>query len=411
MKVLYFDAFCGASGDMIVGALIDAGAPFAAIQEALASLHVEGFHVTAEKVVKHGITATQFGVHIAPHDDDAHGHGHGHGHGHHHHPHRNLHDILHIVDASPLPEPVKEAARATFRRIAECEAQVHGTTIDKIHFHEVGAVDSIVDVVAAHLALHLLGVERVISSPLHVGSGTVKTAHGILPVPAPATALLLQGAPAYGSDVKGELVTPTGAALIVQRAHSFGPMPAMRVGAVGHGSGTYNLPDRANVLRVFVGEMDDALAQSETIAVVEANIDDMNPELYPPLIADLLSRGARDAFLTPITGKKGRPGHLFTVLCDEGRVAELLPALFAGSTTFGVRIRREQRICLEREWKRAATPFGDIRVKIGRLAGAITCMSPEFEDCRGAAERHHVSVRAVYEAAHAAAVKGELSDV
>lgn len=402
MKVLYFDAFCGASGDMIVGALIDAGAPFDAIDAALKSLHVDGFHLSAEKVVKHGVTATQFGVHVAPH---------GHGHQHHHHPHRNLHDILHIVDGSPLPEPVKEAARETFRRIAQCEAQVHGTTVDEIHFHEVGAVDSIVDVVAAHLAIHLLGVERIICSPLHVGSGTVKTAHGILPVPAPATALLLQGAPVYGSDVQGELVTPTGAALLVQRAHAFGPMPAMRVGAVGHGSGTYNLPDRANVLRVFLGEMDEALAHSETIAVVEANIDDMNPELYPPLLADLLGRGARDAFLTPLMGKKGRPAHLLTILCDEERVAELLPAVFAGSTTFGVRIRREQRICLQREWKRAATPYGDIRIKIGRLAGTVTCLSPEFEDCRAAAERCQIAVRAVYEAAHAAAVKGELSDV
>ena len=420
-RILYLDCSCGASGDMLVGALIDAGAPFDKIREALDSLKVGHLHVTAERVVKHGISATQFTVHAG-----------------HEHVHRHLPDVLEIIERGAIPKEVKAAAAETFRRIAECEAKVHGTTPDKVHFHEVGAVDSIADIVAAHYALHLLGVERVVASPLNVGSGTVKVAHGVMPVPAPATAMLLEGAPSYGSEVPFELVTPTGAALVVQRASAFGPMPPMRIEKIGHGSGTRDLDDRANVLRATLGEeaevedtyhrhhpvarerslhqnarersLQHAEEMGEAVTVVEANVDDMNPELLPPVIAEALDAGARDAFLTPILGKKGRPGYLITVLCDPDAVKSISRILFRGTTTFGVRMREEWRICLEREWKQAKTPWGAVRVKVGRFEGKAASASPEFEDCRRVAEAASVPVIEVYEAARAAAVRGELTD-
>lgn len=395
MRTLYFDCFSGASGDMLAGALIDAGADFEEVRAGLESLQVGGFTVAADKVNKRGIVATQFSVHL----EDGHPQ-----------PERHLQDILEIIETGDFPGEVKAASAETFRRIAECEARIHGTTAENIHLHEVGAVDSIVDIVATHLALHILGAEQVLSSPLNVGSGMVKTAHGVLPVPAPATAALLKGVPSYGSEVDAELVTPTGAALIAQVACGYGPMPAMVIEAVGYGSGTKELPGRANVLRVFIGESAKSLPQTECIVVIEANVDDMNPELLPPLIEDLIAKGARDAFLTPILGKKGRPGYVITVLCDEAKVPEMVPILFSGSTTFGVRMRTERRICLEREWKMVDTPWGPVRVKVGRFHDQVTCASPEFEECRRVAEKGRVPVLAVYEAARAAAVKGEMRD-
>ena len=405
-RLLYFDCSCGASGDMIVGALIDVGAPFDKIREALDSLGVGHFHVTAEKVVKRGIGATQFRVHVE-HE--------------HRHPHRHLSDVLAIIERGALPAEVKAAAAETFRRIADCEAKIHGSTPDEVHFHEVGAVDSIADIVSAHYGLHLLGIERVVSSPLNVGSGVVNVAHGLMPVPAPATAMLLEGVPSYGSEVPHELVTPTGAALITQRASGYGPMPPMRILATGYGSGTRDLEDRANVLRAIIGEEVDLRHQTvaqerdptaccKIVTVIEFNVDDMNPELLPPLIADVIAKGARDAFFTPILGKKGRPGYLVTVLCDEPAVPDIAQTLFEGTTTFGLRMRQERRFCLEREWKQAATPWGPVRVKVGRYEGRVTSASPEFEDCRRVAEEAAVPVIRVYEAACAAAVKGELTD-
>ncbi len=391
MKTLYFDCFSGAAGDMIVGALIDAGADFSKIRDGLMSLGVEGYDVAIEKVKKKGVMATKFHVNIAEHG----------------HPHRHLKHIVAIIEKGDLPAGVKEASLETFRRIAVAEAEVHGSTIEKVHFHEVGAVDSIVDIVGAHLALDQLKPDRIESSALHVGSGTVKCAHGVMPVPAPATALLLRNVPAYGGTVEGELVTPTGAALIAQLATKFGPQPEMTVDTIGAGAGTKDLPDRPNVLRVLIGQAAGVAAASETIVVIEANIDDMNPELFPPLVKDLLAAGARDAFLTPILGKKGRPAHLVTVLADDAAVPRVTDALFRGSTTLGVRMRREERICLEREWKHVKTPWGDVRVKLGRRNGSLTNAAPEFDDCATVAESARVSVRQVYDAAHAAATKGE----
>ncbi|MCX5758655.1 MAG: nickel pincer cofactor biosynthesis protein LarC [Candidatus Hydrogenedentes bacterium] len=397
MKVLYFDCACGASGDMIVGALLDAGVDLASLRLALESLKVQDLSVAAEKVIKHGIAATQFRVHA-----------------HHDHEHRGLADIVAIITGSSLPEPVKRASIETFERMAQCEATIHGATVDDVHFHEVGALDSIADIVGAHWAMHALAVERVVASPLNLGSGSIQMAHGVVPVPAPATAALLHGAPCYGSDAPGELVSPTGAALISQFAQFYGPVPAMRIAATGYGSGSRDLPGRANVLRVLVGESTDTsrdgLPDFESITVVEANIDDMNPELFPAVISDVLAKGARDAFLTPILGKKGRPAYLITVLCDEEKLAEIVPAIFFGSTTFGVRVRQERRICLEREFRLVQTPWGAVQIKVGRYGDTIASLSPEFDDCRRLAEANGVSVLGVYELAHAAAIKGEIEN-
>ena len=390
MKTLYFDCVCGAAGDMIAGALIDAGADFETLRTALGSLQIGGFAVSVERVKKKGIEATQFRVDVdasAPQ------------------PHRHLRHVLEIIEGGDLPPCVKDASAETFRRIAACEAEVHGTTVEHVHFHEVGAIDSIVDVIAAHLGLYLLGIERVESSRLPVGFGTVKAAHGVMPVPAPATAKLLAGVPIWGGDLEGEWVTPTGAALIAQLAQAYGPIPPMRIERVGYGSGLREAPDRANVLRVLVGRREDAGACTETVAVLETTIDDMNPELLPVLIQEALKAGAHDAFLTPIVGKKGRAAHMLTVLSPENRAEALVRTVLRNSTTLGVRIRRESRVCLPRDWWPVATPWGEVRVKYGLLDGAASAPAPEFEDCRALAEKAGVTVLDVYQAALAAAIQ------
>lgn len=391
MKTMYFDCFSGAAGDMIVGALIDAGADFGKVRDGLMSLGVEGYEVAIEKVKKKGVMATKFHVNIAQQG----------------HPHRHLKHIVAIIEKGDLPQHVREASLETFRRIAEAEATVHGSTIEKVHFHEVGAVDSIVDIVGTHLALDQIKPERIESSPLHVGSGTVQCAHGVMPVPAPATALLLKGLPTYGGTVEGELVTPTGAALIAQLAQKFGPQPAMSIDTVGSGSGTRDLPDRPNVLRVMLGQAIGISSATETVTIVEANIDDMNPELLPPLVKSLLDAGARDAFLTPILGKKGRPAYIVTAMADDSATEKVADALFRGSSTLGMRIRREERICMDRAFKTVQTPWGAVRVKVGLRDGAVANVAPEFDECTRVADAAKVAVRDVYDAARAAAIKGE----
>jgi len=393
-NVLYFDCSSGAAGDMFVGALLDLGVDFDRLDAALQTLGVEGYSLRAETVVKKGIESTKFEVDI---DEGV------------KQPHRHLRHVVEIIEAGDLPDAVKQAALKTFRRIAECEAAVHGTTIEKVHFHEVGAVDSIVDVVGAHLALHELGVSRIEASPLHVGAGTVKCAHGIMPVPAPATARLLEGVPVYGGEVQAELVTPTGAALMADVVSTFGPMPLMTMVKTGHGAGTRDLSDRANVLRAVLGVTQTAQNPDEIVTVIEANVDDMIPELYPPLIEAVLAGGARDAFLTPIVGKKGRPGHLITVICDANRVDDVVTILFAGSKTIGLRMRRESRVCLERSWKVAHTEYGEVRIKIARRNGHRN-VAPEFEDCRARAAERGTTALAVYESAMASALRDDLDE-
>lgn len=394
MKTLYFDCVCGAAGDMIAGALIDAGADFDALRDALESLAIGGFSVSVDRVKKKGLEAAQFKVDVDPAAPQ---------------PHRHLRHVLEIIEGGKLPPSVLEASAETFHRLAVCEAAVHGTTVERVHFHEVGAIDSIVDVVAAHFCLHLLGIERVESSRLPVGFGTVKAAHGVMPVPAPATAKLLEGVPIWGGDLEGEWVTPTGAALIAQLAQAYGPLPPMRIEQIGYGSGQRDAPDRANVLRVLVGRRDEVEPGTETIAVLETNIDDMNPELLPVLIEEALKAGALDAFLTPVVGKKGRAAHLLTLLSPENRVETLVQTVLRNSTTRGLRIRRESRVRLPRDWWPVTTPWGEVRVKYGLLGGTASAPAPEFEECRAVAEKAGVTVLDVYQAALAAAIqkKGE----
>ncbi len=395
MRIAYLDCFCGISGDMTVGALIDAGAPFDEIAAVIAGLGLAGCTVSAEKVNKKGVAATHFNVHLDENVEQ---------------PHRHLRHVVEIIESGKLPKPVRAGAIDTFTRLAGAEAAVHGVAIEKVHFHEVGAIDAIVDIVAAHTALHLLGIEAVHCSPLHVGAGTVKCAHGVLPVPAPATARLLLGKPTYGGEVPFELVTPTGAALVDTWARGFGGAPAMRAEAIGYGCGTRDLEDRPNVLRVLIGEAGAASGVTEHITVIEANIDDMTGELAAPLVDALLAGGARDAFTEPVLGKKGRPALRVTALCDEGRAETLAEVFFRNSTTFGVRMRTESRIVLERAHRAVETPWGAVQVKLGYYHGAVTTAAPEYESCRAIADAAGVPVRVVYEAAQAAAWKGEFAD-
>ena len=392
MKTLYLDCLSGISGDMTVAALLDLGADFAELREGLYSLGVPDFEVFTEKIVKRGIAARRFEVRVAEHD---------------HHPHRHLRHVLEIINRSTLPEQVKICSEIVFQNIARAEAEVHGTTVEKAHFHEVGAIDSIVDVVGAQFCLYQLGVDRVVVSPINTGTGTVRCAHGVMPVPAPATALLLCDVPVYG-DGEGELTTPTGAAIAAACAASFGPLPRMTVESVGYGAGTRDLPDRANVLRALLGESaDEPAGDVDTVAVLETLVDDLSGELTAPAVDAALAAGAVDAFITPVTGKKGRPAFLLTALCPPERRDNVARSLFLHTTTLGVRVREEFRTVLWRKWETVFTPYGEVRVKTATLDGEQITAHPEFEDCRALAEAAGVPVRRVVEAALAAFQRGE----
>lgn len=395
MRVAYFDCFSGIAGDMTVGALIDAGADFDTIRTGLESMGVKGFTLAADKVGKNGVTATKFRVKLDKTMK---------------HPQRHLATINDLIDKAALPDVVKADAKAVFEIIGYAEAEVHGSTIERVHFHEVGAVDSIVDIVGACYGMHLLGIEAVYASTVHVGAGTIRCAHGVMPVPAPATARILAGVPTYGGEVQGELTTPTGAAILKHYAKGYGQAPLMRVEAIGYGAGDKGLPDRANVVRVQIGELEEAGAspQDETITVIEANIDDMPGELVPPLIEALLAAGAKDAFYTPAQGKKGRPVCVVTALCDAAAADQIAGVFFANSTTIGVRIRDERRIVLPRVMKQVDTPWGVVSVKVSGVSAPQS--APEFEDCKARAHAAGVPVKQVYEAALAAAVRGEWID-
>ena len=375
-------------------------------------LGLHGVHVTVETVQRNGIAGTHFEVH--EHDDAHHhehheheheqGHEH-HEHEHHHeggggHVHRGLGDILALIDAAGLPARVADRARRIFTRLGEAEAKVHGIGTDEVHFHEVGAVDSIVDVVAACVALELLGVESVLCSPIAVGTGTVHCAHGELPVPAPATAELLAGAQVAGTEIVGEATTPTGAAVLTTLAESYGPLPPMRVAAVGRGAGTREGGPLPNIVRVFVGEPDED-GQADAVVELSANLDDCTGEVIGAVIEKLLAAGCLDAWAAPIVMKKSRPAWMLSVLCAPADAAEAERLLFAETTTFGVRRRTCSRAKLCRRHETVETPYGPIRVKVGRLDDETVTASPEFEDCRRAAEAHHVAVKEVLAAAKA----------
>ncbi|HKW94331.1 MAG TPA: nickel pincer cofactor biosynthesis protein LarC [Methylomirabilota bacterium] len=388
MKTAYFDCPSGASGDMILGALVDAGAPFDALERELAGLGVEGYRLERREVMKAGFRATKVDVHVERT---------GAGPGQHHHPERTLAAILGLIEGSRLAPPVREHAARIFRRLAEAEARVHGTTVERVHFHDVGAVDAIVDVTGACIGLHLLGIEAVHVGALPVGGGFVEGPHGRIPVPGPATAELLKGFPTIDTGVRRELVTPTGAAVLTTLAAGAGAMPAMHVQTVGYGAGTMDL-DTPNVLRLFVGETA-VSTPTETIVQVETTVDDMSPQLYEPLLERLLEAGALDVFLTPVIMKRSRPGVVLTALCEPRRVADLSRVLFEESSTIGVRWTAYQRERLDREIVRLTTAYGPIAFKVSRLEGRVITVTPEFEEVRRLARDKGLPVREVLEQA------------
>ncbi len=384
MKAAYFDCFSGISGDMTLGALLDAGCSLQLLRSNLQRLQVPGWQISAVKVWKGGISATH--VRVATEDS---------------HAHRSLSTILGIIANSDLDKAVKERASAIFTKLGEAEAAVHDVPLEKVHFHEVGAVDAIVDIVGACIGFSELGIEKFVCSPLNVGGGTAKMAHGILPVPAPATARLLVNKPTYSNGVQKELVTPTGAAIVATLCDSFGPQPAMSVAAVGYGAGDADLEGQPNVLRIMVGEAraDELDAHGGTIRVLEANLDDMNPQIFGYLIEKAMGTGALDVFAAPIYMKKNRPGTLVTILCkpeDEDKFQEML---FAETTTLGVRSHLVERHALPREWVKVITRYGDVRIKVSRVDGQVRHASPEFEDCRKLAEDNKVPLHEVMEQA------------
>ncbi len=369
---------------MIVAALLDAGADAERLRRDLAALPLEGYALDISKIKKQGFAATRFVVRLEARAQ----------------PHRHLKDVLHILEHAKLSESIKERASRVFMRLAVAEAAVHGTTTDKVHFHEVGAVDAIIDVVAALLALEQLAIETVICSPVPVGSGTVRCEHGVMPVPAPAVAELLKGVPLAATDETGELTTPTGAALLTSLARSYGPCPEMTPRAVGYGAGTRDGQRRPNFLRVLVGEATTDGATDEVV-VLEANLDDTTPEVIGYCLERLLAEGALDAYAVPIQMKKSRAAVLLTALCPADRAEQMEHLMLMETTTFGVRRHIARRSKLARRHESVSTPFGPVRMKVGTGRGVLTA-APEFEDCRALAAAHGVALREVMIAAHVA---------
>ena len=383
MRVAYFDCFSGISGDMTLGALVDAGVDPRAIQGAVAGLGLP-CELTFEPVRRAGFRATYARV-VAPHE----------------HAHRHLHHIEAMIDKAPLTPKQADLARRIFRRLGEAEAAVHGVDIRKIHFHEVGAVDSIVDIVGAAVGLELLGVDRFESSPVPPGRGSVKAAHGRMPLPAPGTAELLKGVPLAESTAEMEQTTPTGAAILTTVVEAFGPLPPMTVEAIGLGAGTRDPSDVANILRLFVGTVATP-AGSDRVWVLETNLDDLPGEVVGHATTQLLAAGALDVWVTPIQMKKNRPGVLISVLCGEEAIPALEAVLFRETTTLGIRRHAVSRHKLHRRAVTVETPFGPVQGKLGWLDGRPPTFSPEYEDCARVAAARGVPLREVYEAAHAA---------
>ncbi len=382
MKLAYFDCFAGAGGDMIVGALLDAGCDFAALQAELAKLDLPSCSLRTEKVHRAGLAGTRFIVGFDPAGQ----------------PHRHPSDILSLIDRAGLSARSSEMAKRIFTRLAEVEAKVHHIGAEEVHFHEVGAVDSIADIVGSCVAIDLLGIEAVQCSPIPLGSGMLKCDHGIMPVPAPATAELLADVPIATTDIQGEATTPTAAAILTTLSESFGAMPAMLIGAVGYGAGSRDSADIPNLLRVFIGQADEA-GNADSVVELSANIDDCTGEILGSTIGRLLSAGCLDAWITPAVMKKSRPAWVLSALCHVGDVQAIEGIIFSETTTFGIRRTTCLRSKLIRGIETVETCYGPIRVKVGRSAGGEVTASPEFEDCQAAATTHHVPVREVLSAA------------
>ena len=389
MTCIYFDCFAGAAGDMIVGALLDLGLDFDAFRAEIARLHIHDVSLRLEDVQRRGLAGKKFHV-----DDLAHDHGH-------EHHHRHLSDILELIDAAKLAPRATQRAKDVFTRLGQAEAQVHNIPVEKVHFHEVGAVDSIVDIVGAAVAMDMLDVERIFCSPIPLGSGTVECAHGVMPVPAPATARLLAGAATVPGEPEGELTTPTAAAILTTLSETFGPPPAMDISAVGYGAGSRELGRLPNLLRVFLGNAD-ADGALDTVVELSANIDDCTGELLGAAIEQLLAAGCVDAWATPAFTKKSRPAWVLSALCHPADVKGVERIFFTETTTFGVRRRACGRTKLLREMVTVETSFGPIRVKAGRRDGKVITAKPEFADAQAAAQAHGTAIKTVLAAAEQA---------
>ena len=387
MKIAYFDCFSGASGDMILGALIDAGLSPVSLKRELKMLEIPTVRLEIRKVLKQGISATRVIVK---------------GEGEKHH-HRSLRELVKIVDRSGLDGEIKEKSKEVFLRIASVEAKIHQRPVDEIHFHEIGGLDSVVDIVGAVWGVRRMGIEAIHVSKVNVGSGFVECEHGVLPVPAPATLALMTGRPIYSSGVERELLTPTGAALLTALGSEFGPMPAMEVERVGCGAGRDDLP-HPNLLRLVIGKAVQT-AGVEKVTVVETNIDDMNPQFYDHVMERLLEMGVHDVFLTPILMKKNRPATLFTVICPSEKLRGVTEFLFRETTTLGLRWREEERACAQREFVVLPTRHGRIRFKLARWEGEPVNLAPEYEDCRRLALKQGVSLKEVFAEAKREAAK------
>lgn len=457
MRIAYLDCFSGMSGDMFLGALVDAGVPARLLEETVAALNI-GARLETSRVNRSGIAATKVDVYVHGEkelprevywEQQEHTHEHDHEHRHepgeagtsrqhrhehepeqvqlrehnyalasagpsrtrvpaqHQHDHahehgRGLKEIREIIGKADISKAAKSTAIAIFQALGVAEAKVHNLDLEKVHFHEVGAVDAVVDIVCAAVGAEALGVDEIVCSPLNVGGGTVKCAHGTFPVPAPATVELLKNAPVYGSGIQAELVTPTGAAIVKMLARRFAPFPEMKIEKTGYGAGTRDFPGHANVVRLTIGEAQPRLAEKtspETITVLEANLDDLNPQVFGYVMDRLLEEGALDSFGNPVQMKKNRPGMLLTVLCRPEDASKLTELIFTETTTLGVRRRDEKRQTLARKWITVSTQWGDVKLKVASLNGMVTNFAPEYEDCRRIAAEHHVPLKSVMQEA------------
>ena len=454
MRIAYLECFSGMSGDMFLGALIDAGVPPRILEETVAALGV-GARLEISRVIRSGISATKVDVWVdgekdLPREeywakqndartpakaDHEHQHDHEPGHQHtrdHHHEHnhsaahqdsragaptlrehsgaqarshahgRGLTEIREIIRRAAISPTAQNRALAIFEALGTAEAKIHATSVEEVHFHEVGAVDAMVDIVCAAVAAESLGVDEIVCSPLNVGGGTVKCAHGTFPVPVPATVELLKDAPVYSSGVQAELVTPTGAAIVKTLAKRFAAFPEMKIEKSGYGAGSRDFPGHPNVVRLTIGEAASQLAAntlSETVTVLEANLDDLNPQVFGYVMDRLFEEGALDAFGVPVQMKKNRPGTLLTVLCKPEDASKLTQLIFTETTTLGIRRRDEVRQTLARRWENVRTQWGDVRIKIASMNGTITNYAPEYEDCRRIAAEHRVPLKTVMQEA------------
>ncbi|RLE13359.1 nickel pincer cofactor biosynthesis protein LarC [Candidatus Aerophobetes bacterium] len=377
MKIAYFDCFSGISGDMILGALVDAGLPLEVFTKLIDDLNLSGCRISSKKVKKSGISATKVDISFPP-------------------IRKSPAEILSLMESLDISQKLKEKSKSIFLTLAKAEAYIHQEDINSVHLHELGSIDTLIDIVGSVVGLDKMGIEEVYSSEINVGEGFVKTAHGYLPVPAPATAHILKGVPVYSSGVKAELTTPTGAAILTGFSSGYGSLPLMKLEIIGYGAGEKDLPS-PNLLRVLIGEKSIQSEQEDWVSVLETNIDDMNPEFYDYLIDFLLKKGALDVFLTPIQMKKSRPGMLLSVICYEKKQKEIIDTIFSETSTFGIRVSRLRREKLKREIKNLKTSLGNIRVKLGILDGKIVSVSPEYEDCKKIALERKIPLKRVYE--------------